>query len=82
MEKLREFLEIANPLAIFRAPAVPVRNLYRCAPKKEELGYQAQVGFQDSYALHIMNLAVYIIYPPALLSLLLPVAESHYKYQK
>lgn len=57
MEKLREFLEISNPLAIFRVPADPVRNLYRCAPKKEELGYQAQVGFQDSYPLHIMNLA-------------------------
>lgn len=57
MEKLREFLDISNPLAIFRVPADPVRNLYRCAPKKEELGYQAQVGFQDSYPLHIMNLA-------------------------
>lgn len=57
MEKLREFLDITNPLAIFRVPADPVRNLYRCAPKKEELGYQAQVGFQDSYPLHIMNLA-------------------------
>lgn len=57
MEKLREFLDISNPLAIFRVPADPVRNLYRCAPQKEELGYQAQVGFQDSYPLHIMNLA-------------------------
>lgn len=57
MEKLRTFLDISNPLAIFRVPADPVRNLYRCAPKKEELGYQAQVGFQDSYPLHIMNLA-------------------------
>lgn len=57
MEKLREFLDISNPLAIFRVPADPVRNLYRCAPKKEELGYQTQVGFQDSYPLHIMNLA-------------------------
>lgn len=57
MEKLREFLDIPNPLAIFRVPADPVRNLYRCAPKKEELGYQAQVGFQDSYPLHIINLA-------------------------
>lgn len=57
MEKLCQFLEISNPLAIFRVPADPVRNLYRCAPKKEELGYQAQVGFQDSYPLHIMNLA-------------------------
>ena len=57
LEKLREFLGISNPLAIFRVPADPVRNLYRCAPKKEDLGYQAQVGFQDSYPLHIMNLA-------------------------
>lgn len=57
MEKLCEFLDLTNPLAIFRVPADPVRNLYRCAPKKEELGYQAQVGFQDSYPLHIMNLA-------------------------
>lgn len=57
LEELRQFLAISNPLAIFRVPADPVRNLYRCAPKKEDLGYQAQVGFQDSYPLHIMNLA-------------------------
>ena len=57
LEELRKFLDIPNPLAIFRVPADPVRNLYRCAPNKEDLGYQAQVGFQDSYPLHIMNLA-------------------------
>ena len=57
LEDLRKFLDIPNPLAIFRVPEDPVRNLYRCAPKKEDLGYQAQVGFQDSYPLHIMNLA-------------------------
>ncbi len=57
-KELSRFLGISNSLGLFRVPSSnPVRDVYRCAPRKEELGYQSQVGFQDAYPLHIMNLA-------------------------
>lgn len=57
MRELSRFLRIDNPVALFRTPAEPNRELYRNAPSKEELGYQSRVRFQDSYPLHILNLA-------------------------
>ena len=57
IKELRYFLEVANPLALFRIPPEEPRKLFRNAPKKEELGYQAVVGFADSYPLHLLNLA-------------------------
>lgn len=57
LKELSRFLEISNTLALFRAARVPNREVYRCAPRKEQLGYQSVVGFQDSFPLHMMNLA-------------------------
>ena len=57
INELRYFLGVANPLALFRIPADDPRKVFRNAPKKEELGYQAVVGFADSYPLHLLNLA-------------------------
>ena len=59
LKKRKDILDISSALAIFLVPIDPVRHLYlyRCAPKKEEPSYRAQVGFQDSYPLHIMSLA-------------------------
>lgn len=56
-KELSRFLEISNTLALFRAAIDPNREVYRCAPRKEELGYQSVVGFQDSFPLHMLNLA-------------------------
>lgn len=58
MQELRSYLGITNHLALFRVSKDDEpREVYRCAPRKEELGYQPMVGFQDAYPLHILNLA-------------------------
>ncbi len=58
MQELRSYIGITNHLALFRVSKdEQPREVYRCAPRKEELGYQPTVGFQDAYPLHILNLA-------------------------
>ena len=57
LAELRYFFHVSNPLALFRIPADKPREVFRNAPKKEELGWQPVVGFADSYPLHILNLA-------------------------
>ncbi|KAK4692265.1 hypothetical protein P7C71_g4905, partial [Lecanoromycetidae sp. Uapishka_2] len=57
IQDLRFYLGITNHLALFRVSKEQPREVYRCAPRKEELGYQSQVGFQDAYPLHILSLA-------------------------
>lgn len=58
VQELRSYLGITNHLALFRVSKDDQpREVYRCAPRKEELGYQPTVGFQDAYPLHILNLA-------------------------
>ena len=43
MQELGRFLRISNPVALFRTPAEPNREVFRNAPRKEELGYQSRV---------------------------------------
>lgn len=57
IQELRYYLGITNHLALFRVSQEQLREVYRCAPRKEELGYQSRVSFQDAYPLHILNLA-------------------------
>ena len=57
IQDLRFYLGITNHLALFRVSKEDTREVYRCAPRKESLGYQPTVGFQDAYPLHILNLA-------------------------
>ena len=58
IKELRSYLGITNHLALFRiSKDHQPREVYRCAPRKEELGYQPAVGFQDAYPLHMLNLA-------------------------
>lgn len=57
LKELSRFLGVSNSLGFFRTATEPNREVYRCAPRKEELGYQSRVGFQDAYPLHILNLA-------------------------
>ncbi|KAM0328198.1 hypothetical protein ACHAQA_005605 [Verticillium albo-atrum] len=56
-EELRLYLGVSNKLGLFRIDPEGLREVYRCAPRKEEAGYQPIVGFQDAYPLHLMNLA-------------------------
>lgn len=53
----KEWLGIKNPFTIFRADPDSYRNIFRCAPRKEEIGYQPAIGFQDAYPLNLMNIA-------------------------
>ena len=57
IQDLRHYLGITNHLALFRISPSQPREVYRCAPRQDELGYQSVVGFQDAYPLHILNLA-------------------------
>lgn len=48
LEKLKYVLGISNPLTLFRTEASNYREVFRCAPKEEELGYQPVVGMADA----------------------------------
>ncbi|KAI0840909.1 MOSC domain-containing protein [Hypoxylon sp. FL0890] len=55
-DELRRYLGVSNKLGLFRIDPDQLREVYRCAPTKEEAGYQPVTGFQDAYPLHLMNL--------------------------
>ncbi|EDU44233.1 MOSC domain containing protein [Pyrenophora tritici-repentis] len=56
-EKLRYTLGAANPIALFRIDTNAYREVHKCAPKKYEVGFQTVIGMQDSYPIHIINMA-------------------------
>lgn len=47
-DELRRYLGVSNKLALFRVDPTELREIYRCAPRKEEAGYQPVTGFQDA----------------------------------
>ncbi|MCJ1303545.1 hypothetical protein MMC08_006355 [Hypocenomyce scalaris] len=55
--ELKFSIGVRNPLALFRVATEHERQVFRCAPRKEQLGYQPITGFADAYPLHILNLA-------------------------
>ncbi len=46
--QLKTFLGVRRPLTLFRTDVEKTREVFRCAPKKEEAGYQPVVGFADA----------------------------------
>ncbi|KAI3399704.1 hypothetical protein diail_6053 [Diaporthe ilicicola] len=56
-EELRLYLGVSNRLGLFRMDPANLRPVFKCAPAKEEAGYQPVVSFQDSYPLHILGLS-------------------------
>lgn len=44
-------------LSLFRVNPSHHREIFRCAPSKDELGYQTTTGFADAYPIHLLNLA-------------------------
>ncbi|RHZ61113.1 hypothetical protein CDV55_106387 [Aspergillus turcosus] len=46
-----------RPLTLFRVDPTHHRQVFRNAPRKEELGFQPVTGFADAYPLHILNIA-------------------------
>ncbi|EXJ90212.1 hypothetical protein A1O1_03311 [Capronia coronata CBS 617.96] len=53
----RAYIGVTNPLTLFRVDPKSYREVHRCAPRKEELGYQSVVGFADAYPVHLLNIA-------------------------
>jgi hypothetical protein len=50
--ELQHYLRLDKELALFRADDRMLREVYRCAPKKEELGWQPVIGFPDAVSPH------------------------------
>ncbi|PVI04470.1 MOSC-domain-containing protein [Periconia macrospinosa] len=57
MAQLKYTLGVTNPLTLFRIDEEMYREVYKCAPKKKDVGFQPTIGMSDSYPIHIMNLA-------------------------
>ena len=53
---LKDFLGISKPLTLFKVDIMNHREVFRCAPRKETLGYQPIVGFADAYPLQILSI--------------------------
>jgi hypothetical protein len=51
-DELRYYLRISNKLGLFRVDNKALREVHRCAPKKEELGWQPVTGFQDAVSIY------------------------------
>lgn len=50
-DELRYYLGLSNKLGLFRVDNQALREVYRCAPKAEEIGFQPVTGFQDAVSL-------------------------------
>ncbi|KAK4671076.1 hypothetical protein QC764_603570 [Podospora pseudoanserina] len=55
--ELALYLGVSNRLGLFRVDPGRLREVHRCAPGREEAGYQPMTGFQDAYPLHLLNLS-------------------------
>lgn len=58
-QSLREYLSPGpGPLlTLFRMNASHHREIFRCAPRKDDVGFQTVTGFADAYPIHLLNLA-------------------------
>ncbi|KAK0735761.1 hypothetical protein B0T21DRAFT_313042 [Apiosordaria backusii] len=54
--ELALYLGVSNRLGVFRVDPARLREVQRCAPGRDEAGYQPVTGFQDAYPLHLLNL--------------------------
>lgn len=61
-EELAQYLGVSNQLGLFRIDPQGLRDVFRCAPTKENAGYQPIVGFQDAvcYLAISLILAVFL----------------------
>jgi len=56
-DDFKTYLGTTNPLTLFRVDPESYREVFRCAPRQEMLGYQSVVGFADAYPVHLLNIA-------------------------
>ncbi|KAL8680141.1 MAG: hypothetical protein Q9186_003665 [Xanthomendoza sp. 1 TL-2023] len=57
IKDIQTYLGCSKPLGLFRVAAGHDRQVFRNAPRKEQLGYQSVIGFVDAYPLHILGLS-------------------------
>ncbi|KAH3952265.1 hypothetical protein HBI56_165870 [Parastagonospora nodorum] len=57
LAKLKYTLGTSNPVTLFRINPEQPRVVTKNAPKKADVGFQTTIGMQDSYPVHILNLA-------------------------
>ncbi|KAH7020563.1 MOSC domain-containing protein [Ilyonectria destructans] len=55
--ELSHYLGTRYKLSLFRIDPGHLREVHRCAPTKDNAGYQPVTGFQDAYPVHLMNIA-------------------------
>ncbi|KAI0553472.1 hypothetical protein F4679DRAFT_531448 [Xylaria curta] len=55
-KELMLYLGVSNKLGLFRVDPNRLRDVFRCAPVKEDAGYQPVTGFQDAFPLHLVTL--------------------------
>jgi hypothetical protein len=55
LAKLKYTIGTTNPIALFRIDTNKFREVYKCAPKKEDVGFQTAIGMQDSVSLAKRN---------------------------
>ncbi|PYI09867.1 hypothetical protein BO78DRAFT_362426 [Aspergillus sclerotiicarbonarius CBS 121057] len=48
---------LRRPLTLFRECESHHREIFRCAPRKKDIGFQPVTGFADAYPLHLVNMA-------------------------
>ncbi|KAE8375996.1 hypothetical protein BDV26DRAFT_282999 [Aspergillus bertholletiae] len=46
-----------GPLTLFRVHSSHHREIFRNAPRKEDIGFQPVTGFADAYPIHLLNIA-------------------------
>ncbi|KAK7748796.1 hypothetical protein SLS53_000820 [Cytospora paraplurivora] len=56
-KELALYLGVSNKLALFRMDPEGPREVFKCAPRRDEAGYQPVISFQDSFPVHILSLA-------------------------
>lgn len=57
IKDIQTYIGCSKPFALFRVATGHERQVFRNAPREEQLGYQSVVGFADAYPLHILGLA-------------------------
>jgi uncharacterized protein YcbX len=48
---------LKNTLTLFRASAPHSRQIFRNAPRKEDIGFQPNTAFADAYPIHLLSIA-------------------------
>jgi len=63
LAKLKYTIGTTNPITLFRIDTNKFREVYKCAPKKEDVGFQTAIGMQDSVSSPQVDLTPSLTHP-------------------